>query len=157
MTTATESIQKAFDIALKQFGAANSIVIALENINAPTSTATPYLAGYFLPAPIDQADLYFTDRRSGIYQIDIHYASHLGSAPINKMTDLLNVAFKPSTVFAYPGWTVVTVPLEDDLSIYRDVRTCLEITNFSFGRVTVENGWATRPVSITFDSYTARL
>jgi len=138
MTTATESIQKAFDIALKQFGAANGIVIALENINAPTSTSTPYLAGFFLPAPIDQADLYFTDRRSGIYQIDIRYASHLGSAPLNKMTDLLNVAFKPST------------------TLTRN-EICVEVTNFSFGRVTVENGWATRPVSITFDSYTARL
>lgn len=138
MTTATESIQKAFDIALKQFGTANSIVIALENINAPTSTSTPYLAGFFLPSPIDQADLYFTDRRSGIYQIDVKYASHLGSSPINKMIDLLNVAFKPST-------TIQRSPI------------CVEITNFSYDRVTIENGWATRPVSITFEAYTARL
>lgn len=134
----TEALQKAFDIALMQFGVANSITVALENINAPTNTATPYLAGFLLPAPVEDADLYFTDRRRGIYQIDVHYASHLGSAPINKMIDLLNVAFKPAT------------------ELVRGV-ICAEITNFSPDRVTVENGWATKPVSIRFEAYTARL
>lgn len=134
----TEALQKAFDVALVQFSNANGISYALENINKPTSTDTPYLAGFLLPAPVEDADLYFTDRRSGIYQIDVNYASHLGSAPINKMIDLLNVAFKPST-------TIQRSPI------------CVEITNFSYDRVTIENGWATRPVSITFEAYTARL
>ena len=134
----TEALQKAFDIALMQFGVANSITVALENINAPTNTATPYLAGFLLPAPVEDADLHFTDRRRGIYQIDVHYASHLGSAPINKMIDLLNAAFKPST-------TIQRSPI------------CAEITNFSCDRVIIENGWATKPVSIRFEAYTARL
>lgn len=134
----TEALQKAFDIALMRFGVANSIVVALENINAPTNTATPYLAGFLLPAPVEDADLYFTDRRSGIYQVDVHYASQLGSAPINKMIDLLNAAFKPST------------------ELVRGV-ICAEITNFSPDRVTVGNGWATKPISIRFEAYTARL
>ena len=134
----TEALQKAFDVALMQFGVANSITVALENINAPTNTATPYLAGFLLPAPVEDADLYFTDRRSGIYQVDVHYASHLGSAPINKMIDLLNAAFKPST-------TIQRIPI------------CAEITNFSSDRVIIENGWATKPVSIRFESYTERL
>lgn len=134
----TESIQKSLDAALKTFGIANSIIVALENINAPTNTATPYLAGFLLPVPVEDADLYFTDRRSGIYQIDVNYASHLGSAPINKMTDLLNAAFKPSSTFTRSG-------------------VCVEVTNFSPERLIVENGWATRPISITWHTYTERL
>src|SRR6188474_982485 len=94
---AIEAIQKAFDIRLQQFGTANAIQIALENINAPTNTAIPYLAGYCLPAAVDQADLYFSERRSGIYQIDINYAQSVGSGPSNRMADLLNVAFKPDS------------------------------------------------------------
>ena len=134
----TESIQKALDAALKAFGVANSIIVALENINAPTNTATPYLAGFLLPAPVEDADLYFTDRRSGIYQIDVNYASHLGSASINKMIDLLNLVFKPSSTFTRSG-------------------VCVEVTNFSPERLVVENGWATKPISITWHTYTERL
>ena len=93
----TEAIQKSLDIALKVFGVANSITVALENINAPTDTGTPYLAGFMIPSDVESADLYFTDRRSGIYQIDINYASTLGSAPINRMVDKLTSTFKPST------------------------------------------------------------
>lgn len=134
----TEAIQKALDIALKQFGTANGIKIALENIGAPTDTSVPYLAGYLLPAPTEDADLYFTDRRSGIYQIDISYASGAGSAVINRMTDLLNAAFKP-------GKELTRTPV------------CVEITNFSAERVTVSNGWAVKPITITWITHTERL
>ena len=133
-----ENIQKALDIALVAFGQANSIKIALENINAPTDTATPFLAGFMLPAPVEDADLYFTNRHSGIYQIDINCASHLGSAPLNKMADLLNQTFKPSAIFTRGG-------------------LCVEITNFSPERLLVENGWARKPVTITWHTYTERL
>lgn len=134
----TESIQKALDAALIAFGTANSIKVCLENIGAPTSTDTPYLAGYFLPSQTEDADLYFSDRRQGIYQIDINYASHLGTAPINKMADKLNLAFRPSTELGRSG-------------------ICVEITNFSAERVNIENGWATKPCSITWITYTERL
>lgn len=134
----SEAITKAFDVALIQFGAANNIVVALEDVNAPTNTSIPYLAGFMLPAPVEDADLYFTDRRSGIYQVSINYASNLGSAKLNQMADKLNEAFKPSK------------------SLSRGV-ICAEITNFSQDRVTLDNGWATKPVTIRFETYTARL
>ena len=53
-----EDLTKAFDIALKAFGTANNIAVALENIDAPTSTDTPYLASYMLLADTEQADLF---------------------------------------------------------------------------------------------------
>lgn len=134
----TEAIQKALDVALKSFGVTNSITVALENINAPTDTSIPYLAGFMIPSNVESADLYFTDRRSGIYQIDINYASTLGSAPINRMVDKLNAVFKPST------------------SLTRDP-VCVEITKFSHERITVANGWATKPVTIEWVTHTERL
>jgi hypothetical protein len=134
----TEAIQSAFESALTAFGVANSIKVGLENISISTNTATPYLAGFMIPADIESADLYFTDRRSGIYQIDINYASTLGSAPINRMVDKLNAAFKPST------------------SLTRDP-VCVEITKFSHERITAANGWATKPVTIEWVTHTERL
>ena len=134
----TEAIQSAIDGALIAFGIANSIKVGLENISISTNTATPHLAGFMMPADIESADLYFTDRRSGIYQIDINYASTLGSAPINRMVDKLNAAFKPST------------------SLTRDP-VCVEITKFSHERITVANGWATKPVTIEWVTHTERL
>ena len=50
MASYFEDLTKAFDIALKSFGTANSLPVALENIDAPTSTATPYLASFMLLA-----------------------------------------------------------------------------------------------------------
>ena len=55
-----EDLTKAFDVPLVAFGAANGIKVALENIDAPTSTDTPYLASYMLLADTEQADLFFT-------------------------------------------------------------------------------------------------
>ncbi|EOX2395855.1 hypothetical protein ACPDPT_004552, partial [Salmonella enterica subsp. enterica serovar Kentucky] len=67
-----EDLTKVFDIALKDFGNTNAVAVALENIDAPTSTATPYLASYMLLADTEQADLFWTEQRAGVYQIDIN-------------------------------------------------------------------------------------
>jgi hypothetical protein len=140
-----EAIQKALDIALKTFATDNSIAYQLENgplllngVAVEMSTSQPYLAGYLLPSPVDAADLYFTDRRAGIYQIDVNYASGVGTRPINRMTDLLNAAFKPGTVLTRSP-------------------VCLEITRFSQENLGGGNGWATKPVTIEWITYTERL
>ena len=111
---------------------------ALENIDAPTNTATPYLSSFVLLADTEQADLGFSEQRAGIYQIDINYASAKGSAPINKMADLLLAAFKPSSNF-----------------IRNEI--CAEVQQVNLGPLIVENGWAKRPLSINFIAFTKRL
>jgi hypothetical protein len=133
-----EDLTKAFDIALKAFGTTNNIAVALENIDAPTSTDTPYLASYMLLADTEQADLFWTEQRAGVYQVDINYAQAKGSAPINKMADLLNVAFKAGS------------------AVSRNA-ICAEVQSVSLGPLIVQNGWATRPLSINFIAFTARL
>lgn len=133
-----EDLTKAFDIALVNFGSTNSIAVAMENIDAPTSTATPYLAGFMLLADTEQADLFWTEQRAGIYQIDINVASARGSAPINKMADLLNTAFKAGNTFQRNA-------------------ICAEVQSVSLGPLIVENGWAKRPLTINFIAFTARI
>lgn len=133
-----EDLTKAFDIPLVAFGSANSIAIALENIDAPTSVNTPYLAGFMLLADTEQADLFWTEQRAGVYQIDINYASTKGSAPINKMADLLNAAFKAGNNFQRNA-------------------ICAEVQSVSLGPLIVQNGWAKRPLSINFIAFTERL
>lgn len=138
MASYFEDLTKVFDIALKGFGSTNNIAVALENIDAPTSTDVPYLASYMLLADTEQADLFFTERRAGIYQVDINVASAKGSAPINKMADLLLAAFKPANVF-------------------QRNEICAEVQEVSLGPLIVENGWAKRPLSINFIAFTKRL
>lgn len=133
-----EDLTKAFDIALMSFGTANGIAVALENIDAPTSTDTPYLASYMLLADTQQADLFWTEQRAGVYQVDINVASVKGSAPINKMADLLNAAFKAGS------------------AVSRNA-ICAEVQSVSLGPLIVQNGWASRPLSINFIAFTARL
>lgn len=133
-----EDLTKAFDIALMSFGAANNIAVALENIDAPTSTDAPYLASYMLLADTEQADLFWTEQRAGVYQVDINVASVKGSAPINKMADLLNAAFKAGS------------------AVSRNA-ICAEVQSVSLGPLIVQNGWAKRPLSINFIAFTARL
>lgn len=133
-----EDLTKVFDIALKSFGTANSIAVALENIDAPTSTAIPYLASYMLLSPTQQADLFFTEERAGVYQIDIYAASARGSAPVNKMADLLNATFKAGATFQRNG-------------------ICAEVQSVDLGPLMVENGWAMRPLSVNFIAFTARI
>lgn len=133
-----EDLTKAFDIALKSFGTANTIQVALENIDAPISTDKPYLASYMLLAETEQADLYWTEQRSGIYQVDINVGSEKGSATINKLADQLNTAFKPGSFFQ-----------RNDI--------CAEVQRVSLGPLIVQNGWAKRPLSIDFTAFTARI
>lgn len=133
-----EDLTKAFDIALVNFGHTNSIAVALENIDAPTSTATPYLSSFMLLADTEQADLFWTEQRAGIYQIDINVSSAKGSAPINKMADLLNTAFKAGNTFQRNA-------------------ICAEVQSVSLGPLIVENGWAKRPLTINFIAFTARI
>lgn len=138
MASYFEDLTKAFDIALVNFGSTNSIAVALENIDAPTSTDTPYLAAFMLLADTEQADLFWTEQRAGIYQIDINVASAKGSAPINKMADLLNTAFKAGNTFQRNA-------------------ICAEVQSVSLGPLIVENGWAKRPLTINFIAFTARI
>lgn len=138
MASYFEDLTKAFDIALVNFGSTNSIAVALENIDAPTSVNTPYLASYMLLADTEQADLFWTEQRVGIYQIDINVASAKGSAPINKMADLLNTAFKAGNTFQRNA-------------------ICAEVQSVSLGPLIVENGWAKRPLTINFIAFTARI
>ena len=133
-----EDLTKAFDIPLVAFGVDNGIAVALENIDAPTSTATPYLSSFMLLADTEQADLFWTEQRAGIYQIDINVASAKGSAPINKMADLLNTAFKAGNTFQRNA-------------------ICAEVQSVSLGPLIVENGWAKRPLTINFIAFTARI
>lgn len=133
-----EDLTKTFDSQLMAFGNANSISVALENIDAPTSTSTPYLAAYVLLADTEQADLGFNEQRAGIYQVDINYASTLGSASINKMADKLNALFKAGVSFSRNA-------------------ICAEVQSVSLGPLIVQNGWAKRPLSINFIAFTKRL
>lgn len=133
-----EDLTKVFDIPLVAFGVDNGIAVALENIDAPTNTSTPYLASYMLLADTEQADLFFTEQRAGIYQVDINVASTKGSAPINKMADLLNTAFKAGKSFQRNA-------------------ICAEVQSVSLGPLIVENGWAKRPLTINFIAFTARI
>ncbi|HAD6610300.1 TPA_asm: hypothetical protein G1W82_25495, partial [Salmonella enterica subsp. enterica serovar Typhimurium str. SL1344] len=93
MATYFEDLTKAFDTALVTFGTDNDIKVALENIDAPTSTDAPYLASYMLLSDTEQADLFWTEQRAGVYQVDINVGSALGSAPINRLADKLNTTF----------------------------------------------------------------
>lgn len=138
MASYFEDLTKVFDIALMNFGTANTIKIALENIDAPSSTATPYLAGFMLLGDTEQADLGFNEMRPGVYQVDINYASTLGSAPINKIADKLNLAFKAANTFQ-----------RNDI--------CAEVQSVSLGPLIVQNGWAKRPLTINFIAFTKRL
>jgi hypothetical protein len=138
MASYFEDLTKAFDIPLMAFGTANSLKVALENIDAPTTTSNPYLAGFMLLADTAQADLGFTEQRVGVYQIDINVASTKGSAPINKLADLLNVAFKAGSTFQRNA-------------------ICAEVQSVSIGPLIVENGWAKRPLSVNFIAFTARI
>ncbi|EHE6890147.1 hypothetical protein J0Q14_004182 [Salmonella enterica] len=138
MATYFEDLTKAFDSALVTFGMDNDIKVALENIDAPTSTDMPYLASYMLLSDTEQADLFWTEQRSGVYQVDINVGSALGSAPLNRLADKLNAAFAGGDCFSRN-------------------EICAEVQSVSLGPLIVENGWAKRPLSINFIAFTARI
>lgn len=133
-----EDTTKAFDKPFKQFGTDNSIKACLENIDAPTDTSTPFLSSFMLTGDVEEADLSVNEFREGIYQVDINYASHLGSASINKMADLLNAVFKTGACFDF-----------------NDI--CLCVTSVTLSPLIVSGGWAKRSLSINWNTYTARL
>lgn len=138
MATYFEDLTKAFDTALVTFGMDNDIKVALENTDAPTSTDMPYLASYMLLSDTEQADLFWTEQRSGVYQVDINVGSALGSAPLNRLADKLNAAFAAGDCFSRN-------------------EICAEVQSVSLGPPIVENGWAKRPLSINFIAFTARI
>lgn len=133
-----EDLTKVFNGELKRFCDANSIEFCPENIGCPTSTDQPFLSCVMLNAPVAQADLGVNEYRTGIYQIDINYAEDTGSAKLNRMADLLNQTFKSGAYFTR-----------------KDV--CVGIESVSLERLVVAEGWATRSLSIVWNSYTARL
>ena len=133
-----ENTTKAFDKPFKQFGIDNTIKACLENIDAPTDTATPYLSSFMLTGAVEEADLSVNEFREGIYQIDINYASHIGSKGINKMADLLNAEFKTGACYNFG-------------------EICLCVTSVDLSPLRVDNGWATRSMSINWNTYTPRL
>jgi len=133
-----EDLQKVFNLALYNFGQANSILTCFENVDCPTDTSIPFLSGFLLLSPTEQADLGVTEFRQGIYQVDINYASHLGSAPLNKMADLLN-----QTIYAGKHLT------RNDI--------CAGVESVDLSPLIVDGGWAKKSLSINFNAYTARI
>ena len=131
-------IQKALDKTLIAFGVDNSIDIALNNVDMPTDTSKPFLASSQINVGVEIADLGTTDVRGGIYQININYASHTSTAPFNKMADLLNETFKAGANFFHGG-------------------VCVNILTCEPTQILINNGWGVMPLSITWDSHTARL
>ena len=138
MATYFEDLPIVFNNALKTFCDAKGLACAPENNDAPTDTAVPYLASYVLLAPTEQADLGFTERRDGIFQIDINYTSARGQNEITKTADQLNATFKAGATFRRNG-------------------ICAEVQSVSLGPLIVQNGWAKRPLSINFIAFTERL
>jgi hypothetical protein len=135
---AITKIQKALDKTLIQFGIDNSIVIALNSIDAPTDTSIPFLASTQINIGVEVADLGTSDIRGGIYQVNINYESHIGTPDFNKMADLLNETFKAGANFFHGG-------------------VCVNITSCEPTQILINNGWGVMPLTINWDSYTARL
>ena len=132
------SIQKALDITLKQFGLDNSIDVALTNIDKKTDTSIPFLQGIRIPTGTEPADLGATDKREGIYQINIRYEPHIGTTPFTDMADLVNETFKPGACFYHGG-------------------LCVMIDLFEDGDILTSDGWSVMPLSITWSAWTAKI
>ena len=136
--TEIEDIQKALDSSFVAFGTANAIPTILENIDYNPTTSQPYLSSYLLMDPIDQADLGYSERTGGIYQIDVNYRKGSGTTSLNKMADLLRSHFKVGANLSRGG-------------------ICVKITGLTPQReLTVGGGWAKRPVDVEFFTYLAR-
>ena len=133
-----EDLTKIFDIAFIQFGIDNSIDVALEDLDYTPDVAVPYLATFMRLAPVEQGDLSVNEFRQGFYQVDINYAPGRGSSPINEMADLINAAFKTGQ------------------HITRN-NICIAIEGVDLGPLIVGGGWVKAPLSINWNSFTARL
>lgn len=130
-----EQAQKAFDGPLMQFGTDNAIEVCLENINCPTDTSIPFLAGFLLDSGQTSADLSVNELVDTLYQIDVSYASHLGSAPINKELDKLGLIFSIGSSQSFGG-------------------ECFVISELSVSGLRIDRGWATKSLTITASGYT---
>lgn len=133
-----EDAQKAFDVPLVQFGVDNSIVVSLENIDAPTDTSIPFLSGFMLDVDLTSADLGVNESVSYIYQIDVRYPSHAGSAPTNKMIDLLRSRFP---IGSYHSWG----------------NSCFGVDDLTVSPLPVDDGWSVKSISLTISGFTQRL
>ena len=133
-----ENIQKTLDIAAKQFGVDNAIIVALEDIDAPTDTSIPYLASFQINTSATVSDLGTTDIRSGFYQVDINVKSGTGSAQLNKLADKLNQVFYSGATFTF-------------------LTECVQIEDVVPSRVIVGGGWAKMALTINWNSYTKRI
>ena len=133
-----EEAQKAFDVPLVDYGIANSIEVCLENIGCPTSTNTPFLAGFLLDLDQSSADLSVNESIETLYQIDVSYASHLGSSPINKELDKLADIFSIGSTHSFNG-------------------ECFTVDSLSASGIRVGRGWGTKSLTLTVSGYTPRL
>lgn len=131
-------ITKALNNALIQFGIDNTIEIGLNLIDFPTDLTKPFLNGRKVPTSTGVADLGVTDIREGFYQIDINYEKGLGDIPLTEMADLLNQTFYSGASFSFGS-------------------VCVNINRVEDGPVIRQTAWATMPLTITFDAYTARI
>lgn len=132
------NITKALNNTLHQFGIDNGIATHFNLSDTPTDLTTPFLNGIKIPTSTTVADLGCTDLRSGIYQIDISYQKGLGDIPVIAMADLLNNTFYAGACFNFDG-------------------VCVNILSTEDGPVIRSEAWATMPLTITFDAYTARI
>lgn len=133
-----ESIRKAFNVPLYQFGLDNSILVALENNDFPTNTQNPFLAGFLLPVDLLPADLAFNEIVTAIYQIDVYYPSSTDSANSDRMVDLIRTRF----------------PIGSD-HVWGDY--CFSINTITPSPLPVSDGWARTAISLNFDGYTPRI
>jgi hypothetical protein len=133
-----EDIQKALDIALKQFGVDNGIIVALADDDYVTDTSIPYLSSNNINTGATTADLGTTDIRSGFYQIDINYKFGSKSSLINSMADKLNAIFHSGSSFSFGG-------------------ACVGIDDVVPDRIIVGGGWAKMPLTVNWFSYTAKI
>ena len=132
------NLYAVFDSVLWQFGIDNTIDVALQNADYSPTIENPYLAGTMLPALVEQGDLSTTERRNGIYQIDICYPSHTGTIPIAEMADKVNAIFKTGACFTFGD-------------------VCLCIESFDNGPIIIVDGWAKMPISVNWQTFTKRL
>lgn len=133
-----EDAQKAFDSPLVQFGVDNSIIVSLENIDAPTDTSIPFLSGFMLDVDLTPADVGVNESVDFIYQIDVRYPSHVGSAPTNRMIDLLRAKFP---IGSYHVWG----------------DSCFGVDELSVSPLPVDDGWSVKSISLTVSGFTPRL
>ena len=134
-----ENINKALNKALYQFGTDNGIAIALENQSFTPDDKQEYLASFLLSSGMNSADIGVSDWRNGLYQIDINVQQNSGKSRTNKIADMLNQLFFAGSTFN-----------KNDICVYVESFDPPQNTN-------VQNGWATSSITITWNSYTAKI